>query len=96
MSKLNIEQFPDEDVTVIEGTRYSNALFRTLGQGGIARGPFVIESREGGVVTMRTISSWPEEPVTGSTGDGLTKLRAIERDAPSPPPPPDDVPFKRI
>lgn len=47
-------------VTIIEGTRYANALLITLGQNGLGSGPFVICSRENGEVTMRTITQWPE------------------------------------
>jgi hypothetical protein len=64
---LKIEPLPDLDVTVIEGTRYANALLRTLGQGGMWRGPFTIESREGGNVTLRSITRWPEAPPPDST-----------------------------
>lgn len=55
---LNIEHREHE--TVIEGTRYSNDLLRALGQDGHARGPFVIEGREGGTLTLRSIDRWPE------------------------------------
>jgi hypothetical protein len=58
--ELKIEQFPREGVTIIEGTRYANALLITMGQDGIGSGPFVICKRENGEVTLRTISQWPE------------------------------------
>ena len=78
MAEIQIEQRPDDDVTVIEGTVYHNDLLRTLGQTGIARGPFVITRRADGVIGIRTISQWPEpqepERVPGS---GLAKLREV-------------------
>lgn len=79
---LKIEQLPREGVTIIEGTRYANALLITLGQNGLGSGPFVICSRENGEVTMRTITQWPEPPEPAETKTGLDKLRSIAGDAP--------------
>lgn len=64
--KLQIEQFPDRDETVIEGTRYSNELLRILGQSATEHGPFLIEERKDGIVVLRTISHWPESSETAS------------------------------
>lgn len=78
MTLLKIQQFPDEDVTVIEGTRYGNELLRVMGQNGIAPGPFVICSRGDGTVSIRTVSAWPEVPEPEYVpGSGLAKLRDV-------------------
>jgi hypothetical protein len=74
--KLNIEQVPDEDAVIIEGTRYANSMFRIMGQQGIARGPFVIESRSDGTIHIRTILRWPEN---GASVDGITGQQGIAR-----------------
>jgi hypothetical protein len=64
--KIAIEQHPEEDVTVIEGTRYSNSLLRTLGQDGVGNGPFLIVVRKDGNVHLRHITRWPEDPPAGA------------------------------
>lgn len=56
MTALTIEQIPDEDATVIEGTRYANSLLRVLGQHGIANGPFEITERANGEIVMRLVT----------------------------------------
>jgi hypothetical protein len=76
MAEIKIEQRPDDDVTVIEGTVYHNDLLRALGQLGLSQGPFVISSRADGVIMIRTISQWPEPPEPDRVpGSGLAKLR---------------------
>ncbi len=75
--ELKIEQVPHEGVTIIEGTRYANALLILLGQNGVGSGPFVICSRQNGEVTMRTITEWPERPEPVRTQSGLDKLRSV-------------------
>ena len=78
MAEINIEQRPDDDVTVIEGTIYHNDLLRTLGQTGLAQGPFVITSRADGVIGIRTITQWPEPQESERLpGSGLAKLREV-------------------
>jgi hypothetical protein len=78
MAEIKIEQRPDDDVTVIEGTVYHNDLLRQLGQTGLAQGPFVISSRADGVITIRTIAQWPEPPEPEHVpGSGLAKLREV-------------------
>lgn len=56
MPSIAIEQLPDEDSTIIEGTRYSNDFLRILGQEGIDNGPFEITARENGNVILRTVA----------------------------------------
>jgi hypothetical protein len=80
MTSLTIEQRPEEDVTVIEGTRYSNFLLRTLGQHGVGDGPFVIVARKDGDVHLRTITRWPEDHPAEDRHDGLRKLRQADEE----------------
>lgn len=76
MAEIKIEQFPDDDVTEIEGTLWGNDLLRALGQSGIARGPFVVERRADGFFTLRIVSEWPEKPAAEDEGKrGVAKLR---------------------
>jgi hypothetical protein len=78
MAEIKIEQRPDDDVTVIEGTVYHNDLLRTLGQLGFAQGPFIVCTRGDGVVSIRTITQWPEPPEPARVpGSGLAKLREV-------------------
>lgn len=78
MAEIKIEQRPDEDVTVIEGTVYHNDLLRILGQGAFGQGPFLITSRADGVVMIRMITQWPEPPEPARVpGSGLAKLREV-------------------
>lgn len=78
LAEIKIEQRPDDDVTVIEGTVYHNDLLRTLGQSGFGAGPFVITRRADGVVFFRTVTQWPEPPEPEYVpGAGLAKLREL-------------------
>lgn len=78
LAEINIEQRPDDDVTVIEGTIYHNGLLRVLGQLLPEQGPFVVTRRADGVIMIRTISQWPEPPEPERVpGGGLAKLREV-------------------
>lgn len=79
MAALNIEQRPDDDVTVIEGTVYHNDLLRVLGRSlTYSRGPFVVERCADGAISVRSVQKWPEDPETPRIpGDGLRKLREV-------------------
>ncbi len=58
MPKINIKQFPEEDKTEIEGTMYSNFLFKELGCsfpdniGQVLR----VDKKEDGVVTVTRLN----------------------------------------
>lgn len=76
LAEIKIEQRPDEDETVIEGTVYHNDFLRHLGQTGIGDGPFVVTSRGDGVVMIRMITQWPEPPEPDwAPPSGLARLR---------------------